>query len=216
MLRLWSFPATQRILAATVFIFGLTTAAAAPVQVAAGESAPAPATTGDANRGANIAQANGCAGCHGVAWRGGLGPALYGIEHRLTFAAIAEHIKSPMAPMPNFGFTQAQIADIVTYLSSLDGGLNSGKPIVTIAPETPTDRATISIVFNGTPPKYVEALPVMQMGASTMQTSRSILQPSPDDPHRFVGHVTFSMGGPWIIRITYDGSVMDVPLNVGP
>ena len=85
---------------------------------AAGGSVPTPVTTGDANRGANIAQANGCAGCHGAAWRGGLGPALYGIEHRLSFAAIADHIKNPTAPMPNFGFTQAQIADIVTYLSS--------------------------------------------------------------------------------------------------
>ncbi len=190
--------------------------AAAPAPAVASVAASSPVAAGDANEGAKLAQANGCTGCHGATWRGALGPALYSIEHRMTFAAIAERIKSPTAPMPNFGFSQAQIDDIVSYLSSLDGGIDSGKPIVSLEPETPTDRATISVVFGGAPPQRVSALPIMQMGASTMQSPLVTLQPTANDPHRFLGHVTFSMGGPWIIRINYDGNVMDVPLSVGP
>lgn len=175
----------------------------------------APAS-GDANNGAKLVQANGCAGCHGAGLRGGgIGPALYGIEHKMTGAQISDFIVHPRAPMPNFGFTPAQVDDIVAYLTSLDGGLNNTLPVVTFNPQQPVDMATITVTFPGTPPAHVVVLPVMQMGTGTMQTRAVTLQPSPSDPHVFTGRVVFSMGGPWTIRIQYDNQTMVVPLNVG-
>ncbi|HVA34011.1 MAG TPA: c-type cytochrome, partial [Candidatus Baltobacteraceae bacterium] len=177
---------------------------------------PAPeGSAGDVNAGAKLVQANGCTGCHGATWRGALGPALYGIEHRMTPLQIALHVKSPTAPMPNFGFTDAQIGDIVAYLSSLDGGLEQNKPVVTFVPETPSEYATVSVRFNGTPPSSVTVLPIMHMGATSMQTQAITLQPSPGDPHVFTGRITFSMSGPWTVRIRYGDQTLDVPLTVG-
>lgn len=182
---------------------------------------PAPAGSGaqstgaDANDGARLVQANGCTGCHGAQWQGGVGPVLFGIEHRMSPLEIALHIKSPAAPMPNFGFTDAQVADIVAYLSSLDGGGAQAGPVVTFDPSTPVKNATIRVVFAGTPPHRVTALPTMQMGAGKMQTQAVTLQPSPSDPRTFAGTIDFSMGGPWIVIIEYDGMTMSVPLNVG-
>jgi mono/diheme cytochrome c family protein len=184
----------------------------------AGAIAPAPSasSSGDANAGAQLVQANGCAGCHGARFQGGLGPALYGIEHRLSPAQIAFHIKSPTAPMPNFGFTDAQIADIAAYLSGLDGGAGAQRhPIVVFNPSVPTAEATITVTFSGAPPRVVSAQPVMQMGRDRMSTPSVTLQPSATDPYVFTGLVHFSMGGPWTVRIDYDGNTMDVPLNVG-
>jgi len=177
---------------------------------------PAAAPGGDANNGAKLVQANGCAGCHGANLMGGsVGPRLYGIEHRLTQAQIADFIVHPRPPMPNFGFTAQQVDDIVAYLSGLDGGASSSAPVVTLSPNPPVDVATITVRFSGTPPKDVSVLPVMQMGTSTMQTRLVKLQPSASDPHAFTGHVVFSMGGPWTLKLQYDGNTMDVPVNVG-
>lgn len=160
-------------------------------------------------------QSNGCTGCHGATWNGGIGPALYGIEHRRNALQIAAHIKHPTAPMPNFGFTDAQIDDIVAYLSNLDGGAQSGAPVVTFEPATPIQAATVRVHFSGTPPQNVSALPIMTMGKNTMQTSVVALHATPSDPLTFSGRVTFSMSGPWIVRIRYDDRSLDVPLNVG-
>lgn len=172
--------------------------------------------SGDVNAGAKLVQANGCEGCHGANLTGGsIGPKLYGIEHQLSADQIADFIVHPRAPMPNFGFTQQQVSDIVAYLSSLDGGANNTKPVVTFDPATPTDVATISVRFPGTPPSSVSVLPIMQMGSSKMQTRQVQLQPSASDPHVFSGRVVFSMGGPWTVRVQYDGQTLDVPLNVG-
>jgi mono/diheme cytochrome c family protein len=172
--------------------------------------------SGDANAGAKLVQANGCEGCHGAHLMGGsVGPKLYGIEHRLSADQISDFIVHPRAPMPNFGFTQQQVSDIVAYLSSLDGGANSTAPVVTFDPATPVDVATISVRFPGTPPTSVTVLPIMQMGSSTMQTRQVKLQQSPTDPQVFTGKVVFSMGGPWTIRLQYDGQTLNVPLNVG-
>ncbi len=79
----------------------------------------------------------------------------------------------------------------------------------------PVDIATISVKFPGTPPKSVTVLPVMQMGASTMQTRVVQLQPSSTDPNVFTGRVVFSMGGPWTLKLQYDGKTTDVPVTVG-
>ncbi|HEV2261772.1 MAG TPA: cytochrome c, partial [Candidatus Rubrimentiphilum sp.] len=147
-------------------------------------AATQPRASGNANNGAQLVQANGCAGCHGAALKGGgLGPALYGIEHRLADARIADFIVHPRAPMPNFGFTGAQVADIVAYLTTLDGGAANTQPVVTFSPATPTDQATITVVFPGTPPQSVTVLPVMHMGTGTHHTALVQLQRSPNDPH---------------------------------
>jgi mono/diheme cytochrome c family protein len=190
------------------------------MQQAVAEATPAAATpaplTGDANNGAKLVQANGCAGCHGAGLKGGgIGPALFGIEHKLSSDQIAGFIAHPRPPMPNFGFTPAQIGDIVAYLSNLDGGASGDAPVVTFDPATPTDVATISVRFPGTPPKDVSVLPSMHMGQMSMQTRVVHLTQSATDPHVFTGKIVFSMGGPWTIDVQYDGQTMDVPLNVG-
>ncbi|MGZ3506568.1 MAG: c-type cytochrome [Vulcanimicrobiaceae bacterium] len=185
------------------------TAATSPVP----SSAAAPAAI---NEGAKLVQASGCAGCHGAGLKGGsVGPALYGIEHRLTNDQTADFIAHPRPPMPNFGFTSAQISDIVAYLSSLDGGANNEAPVVSFNPATPIDEATITVQFSGATPKDVSVLPIMQMGTNTMQTRLVHLTPQAGDPHVFTGRVVFSMGGPWTVRLQYDGKTLDVPLNVG-
>jgi mono/diheme cytochrome c family protein len=194
----------------------LMSAAVALPGLLSGFYAPAFADSGDANAGGKLVQANGCEGCHGVGLKGAaMGPALYGLERKLTTDQIANAIKSPKSPMPNFGFSGSQIADLVAYISSLDGGASNSVPVVTFNPAVPRDIATISIRFPGTPPKSVTVLPVMQMGTSTMQTRQVMLTQSSTDPHTFAGRVVFSMGGPWTVRVQYDGRTMNVPLNVG-
>ena len=176
-----------------------------------------PASAGpDANNGAKLVQANGCAGCHGAGLRGGgIGPALYGLEHHMTNPQISDFIAHPRPPMPNFGFNDGQIGDIVAYLTSLDGGINNTGPVVTFDPPQPVDVATITVTFPGTPPSHVAVLPVMQMGTGAMQTRLVQLQPSASDPHVFSGRIVFSMGGPWTVRVQYDDQSLVVPLNIG-
>ena len=188
-------------------------------ETAVAPASPAPSaapSNGDANNGAQLVQSNGCAGCHGAGLKGGrIGPALFGIEHRMTSDQIADFIVHPRAPMPSFGFSTTQVSDIVAYLASLDGGINNTAPIVTFSPQAPVDSATISVTFPGTLPTSVSVLPVMHMGTGTHHTAMVQLQPSPSDPRTFTGRITFSMGGPWIVQIEYDGRELDIPLNVG-
>jgi mono/diheme cytochrome c family protein len=186
-----------------------------PAPTSAPSSAPSGAT-GNVNAGAKLVQANGCAGCHGTNLTGGsVGPKLYGIEHQLSAEQIADFIVHPRPPMPNFNFNPSQVSDIVAYLSSLDGGANATAPVVTLSPNPPVDIATITVRFPGTPPKNVTVLPVMQMGTSTMQTRSVQLQPSTTDPNVFTGRIVFSMGGPWTLKLQYDGKMTDVPVTVG-
>lgn len=192
-------------------------AAAAPAVATSEAAAP---SSGDANRGALLVQANGCTGCHGANFQGKIGPALYGIEHKLSPTEIAEKIAHPVAPMPNFGFTQTQIGDIVAYLSSLDGGTTQsgaqgGTPVVTFTPAAPTGDATISVRFSGPAPQHVNVLPIMQMGNTKMHSTAIALTPSLNDPKVFTGRIEFSMGGPWVVRVEYDGHAMNVPIDVG-
>lgn len=201
--------------AASTFQGSIPQTAVAPAAAPAAAPTAAP-MIGNANNGAQLVQSNGCAGCHGAGLRGGgIGPALFGIEHRLTNDRIADFIVHPRAPMPNFGFSATQVADIVAYLTSLDGGTNNTAPVVTFSPASPVDSATISITFPGTPPASVTVLPVMHMGTGTHRAAMVQLQPSPTDPHTFTGRIAFSMGGPWIVQVQYDGREMDIPLNVG-
>ncbi len=189
---------------------------AEPLSPGSSAAASAAPSAGNANAGAALVSANGCEGCHGVGLKGGqIGPALYGIEHRLNDEQIGSLISSPKAPMPNFGFNQTQIGDIVAYLTSLDGGSTGAKPVVTFSPAAPTDQATITVRFSGTPPREVSVIPAMTMGGASMAARKVELKPSPSDPHVFTGLLVVSMGGPWTIELEYDGTTMDVPLNVG-
>lgn len=166
----------------------------------------------DPNAGEKLVQANGCTGCHGAKFEGGIGPKLNGVEHRLSAAAIADAILHPKAPMPQFGFTQAQAGDIVTYLSNLDGGAKGSAPVATLTPATPSSSAVLTIHFPE-PPKSVTADASMQMGQSPMHAPLVTLSPA-SDPHEWKGTVKFPMGGPWTIVVTYDGKTMTVPVNV--
>ena len=174
---------------------------------------PAMAAVPDSNAGAKLVQTHGCAGCHGAQFQGGDAPKLVGIEHRLTAGQITAALVHPKAPMPQYGFTDAQTADIVAYLSNLDGGAKASAPVAALSPDKPAGKATLTVKFPGTPPKNVTALPTMQMGSGTMTDAKVDLTPT-SDPHVFQGVVHFSMGGPWTIVVTYDGKKLNVPVNV--
>jgi mono/diheme cytochrome c family protein len=174
---------------------------------------PARAGAADANAGALLVQQHGCTGCHGAQFQGGAGPQLRGIEHRLSAARIANAIAHPVAPMPQFGFTSEQTADIVAYLSDLDGGTKQNVPVATLSPAKPSNQAMLTIAFPGTPPHSVTAQATMQMGSSSMSGAKIALTATAD-PHVWKGVVRFSMGGPWTIEVLYDGKKMSVPVNV--
>ncbi len=171
------------------------------------------AAAGDPAAGAALVQSNGCAGCHGANFQGATGPKLYGIEHQLSASQIADAIANPQAPMPKFPLDAAQIADVVAYLSSLDGGRGGAGPVATLDPARPSSRATLTVRFPGTAPHSVTAQPSMQMGGSTMRAAKVTLKPTPD-PHVWRGQVSFSMGGPWTVDVIYDGKHLTLPVNV--
>lgn len=172
-----------------------------------------PYASGDAAEGAKLVQSSGCEGCHGTGFVGGLGPKLVGIEKKKTADQIAEGIKNPKAPMPNFAFNDKQIANLVAYVSSLSG--SSGAPVIKVIPPNPTSGATVLVTFTGTPPTDMQVQAWMQMGTSGHGTGWLPLQKT-DDPHTLSAKVEFSMGGAWTIKLRYSsGKEIDVPLYVG-
>jgi len=190
----------------TLALFALAPLLALPLGLAA-------SAAGDPAAGALLVQSNGCTGCHGANFQGATGPKLYGIEHQLSAAQIADAIANPQAPMPKFPLDAAQIADVVAYLSSLDGGRGGAGPVATLEPAKPSSHATLTVRFPGTAPRSVTAQPAMQMGGSSMSAAKVTLRPT-SDPHVWQGKVSFSMGGPWTIDVTYDGKHLTVPVNV--
>ena len=113
----------------------------------------------DVNTGAKLVAQNGCQSCHGVKFQGSAGfPPLYGIEHRRTRAQIIAALVSPTAPMPNYGFTEAQAGDVAEYLAGLDGGASQSQPIISIAPAHLVDYADVTVRFPGALPKTVTAI----------------------------------------------------------
>jgi cytochrome c oxidase subunit 2 len=90
-------------------------------------------------RGQALVAANGCAACHSINGAAGIGPTWFGLfEHNVELtdgsvvvadeAYIHESIKAPQAKivrgfenqlMPNYGFTDEQIDDIVAYIKTL-------------------------------------------------------------------------------------------------
>ena len=174
-----------------------------------GATAAAP----DANAGAKLVANSSCVACHGANLKGGDGPALYGIEHRRSAAQIAAAIENPKPPMPRQNFTTAQVQDIVAYLSSLDGGLDRSAPTVRLDPASPSDHARVIVTFPGGLPRAATVQAIMHMGSMTHGTSEIPLAKT-SDPKALYGDVAFSMGGPWVIVVRYDGEELDVPVNV--
>ena len=191
--------------------------AAVAVTIAAAACGPHP-SSGDPKAGAALVQSSNCAGCHGGQFQGDLGPKLVGIEKRRSPEQIAKAITNPEPPMPMFAFTPQQVADVVAYLSQLDGGTANGggvmRPKISILPAKPTDSATVSVWFSGSPPPDATVEATMSMGHSTMGTSPIKLKKT-GDPHKLSAKVSFGMGGPWMIKVRYDKSQeVDMPVNV--
>jgi cytochrome c553 len=176
-----------------------------------GANAPA-----DSNAGAKLVAQNGCSACHGARFEGSSAgfPALYGIEHRRSRDQIIQAITSPKAPMPNYGFTTEQAGDIADYLASLDGGAAQDQPVITVAPDHPSDYADVTIRFPGAPPKSVTAVASMAMGNRAMKAPEVTFKPT-SDPHVYTARLQFSMAGAWTIHIVYDGKTIDQPIVVG-
>ncbi len=141
-----------------------------------------------------------------------MAPSLVAIEKRMSGAQIAKAIDDPKPPMPRFGFSQKQVADVVAYVSELDGG--SGKPIVRLNPANPTQETTVTVTFPDRTPQGAQVEATMQMGSMSHGTGWLPLHKT-SDPHTLAAKVHFSMGGPWMIHVKYAGKVMDVPISVG-
>lgn len=165
-----------------------------------------PAVAFDESRGAQLVQDYGCAGCHG---------SFSTIPAGRTNSELAQAIEHPRAPMPTYDMSRSQVADIVAYIGQRGAVREGSRPSVTFQPRMPSDEAKITVRFHGTPPKHVSVVPMMQMGSSSMPARAVRLQPEIANPGTFTGHIVFSMGGAWMIRVNYDGRTMDVPLNVG-
>ena len=75
---------------------------------------------GDA-RGAQVVRGAGCLACHriGAQGSGGPGPELTRVGARLSPAQIADVLRDPVRPMPNFEGPAADFDALVRYLSEL-------------------------------------------------------------------------------------------------
>ncbi len=164
--------------------------------------------------GEHLVAANGCSGCHGATFGGGVGPKLYGIEHRLAPAQIADFIAHPRAPMPNFGFTKPQVAAIVAYLSSLDGGMGGMMPTLTTTPVAGQDAVVVTVRFPAMIPKSARIVTAMSMGGGAMHGSTTALHPTAD-PHVWTATVHFTMAGPWTLRLEYGNMHLTQSIVVG-
>ncbi len=167
------------------------------------------------NRGAALAGSLNCAGCHGAGLRGGsIGGSLDGIERRRSRAQIESAFSRPPAPMPAFALSQQQLADVAGYLSNLDGGLDGSAPVVSWEPALPTDHATISVAFLHGPPAAATVQVLMHMGSFTHGSGEIPLTRSAD-PKVLKASVPFTMGGPWVLVIRFEGERLELPLQVG-
>jgi cytochrome c553 len=172
--------------------------------------------SGNAPSGAHLVQDHACTSCHGVGLSGvaGNGPRLVGVEHRRSPAQIANAIENPIAPMPNMGFTHAQVLDVVAYLAQLDDGAG-GKPVVTIVPSVGSSSALVSVRFAGKPPPGTLVQGTMEMGPNTMGTGWQPLQKTAD-PHTLRTKLNFAMAGSWMVRVRYGNPPreLDRPIDI--
>ncbi len=191
----------------------------ASLSAACGRASSTQEVPGDPKAGAALVQSSNCSGCHGARFQGDLGPNLIGIEKRRSPAQIAAAITHPEPPMPKFDFTSRQVADIVAYLSQLDGGDASGgpgtQPKISLSPARPRDSATVTVEFPGAPPADATVEAAMSMGHAKMGTYPIKLNKT-SDPHKLSAKVPFGMGGAWMIKVRYDKTrEVDVPIEVG-
>ncbi|TGG80141.1 MAG: cytochrome c [Aphanocapsa feldmannii 277cV] len=76
--------------------------------------------SGNSNHGGKLFRMN-CAGCHGIAAQGLVGPDLHGVSHRKSDTALIHQVVSGKTPpMPKFQPEPQAMADLVAYLRSLD------------------------------------------------------------------------------------------------
>ena len=73
---------------------------------------------GDAEHGGLLFRIN-CAGCHGIAGQGLVGPSLQGVSSRLSDPQIIQQVVSGQTPpMPRFEIEPQEMADLLTHLHS--------------------------------------------------------------------------------------------------
>lgn len=74
---------------------------------------------GSAERGGQLFRLN-CAGCHGIAAQGLVGPNLYGVSRRRTQRQLIQQVVSGRTPpMPRFQPDPQAMADLLAFLSAL-------------------------------------------------------------------------------------------------
>jgi mono/diheme cytochrome c family protein len=77
------------------------------------------AEKGNFRQGAAIFQIN-CAGCHGIQGDGLVGPSLHGVSARKSsLSLIRQVISGKTPPMPQFQPNPQEMADLLSYLSTL-------------------------------------------------------------------------------------------------
>ena len=77
------------------------------------------AIRGEPSRGNSIFQLN-CAGCHGTAADGKVGPSLHGVaDHRSRWDLIQQITSGRTPPMPKFQASPKEMADLLSYLRTL-------------------------------------------------------------------------------------------------
>ncbi len=76
--------------------------------------------SGDADHGGQIFRIN-CAGCHGLAGQGLVGPNLHGIADRRSDPSLIHQVVSGATPpMPRFEVEPQTMADLLAHLKSLE------------------------------------------------------------------------------------------------
>lgn len=76
--------------------------------------------SGDAEHGGQIFRIN-CAGCHGIAAQGLVGPSLHGVAERRSDPSIIHQVVSGATPpMPRFDVEPQAMADLLAYLKTLE------------------------------------------------------------------------------------------------
>lgn len=80
--------------------------------------------------------------------------------------------------------------------------------------QLPTDRATISVAFLHDPPAAATVQVLMHMGGFTHGSGEIPLTRSAD-PKVLKASVPFTMGGPWVLVIRFEGERLELPLQVG-
>ena len=75
---------------------------------------------GDADHGGQVFRIN-CAGCHGIAAQGLVGPNLHGVADRRNDPSLIHQVVSGATPpMPRFEVEPQTMADLLAYLKSLE------------------------------------------------------------------------------------------------